>query len=123
MKKPPKKVAHNQSKLQTLLFHSPAQATAHSTKLIFHIMKSRDQTSVLLSVSKTSDTKLSFFEEYVLFQSYDFHSLTFFIQLSYHWFTIVHIFCSHYLPCGKTLQGFFIRHFEYSSQSDFDFFF
>ena len=35
---------------QTLLSHSPAQTTAHSQELIFHIMKSRDQTSVLLSV-------------------------------------------------------------------------
>ena len=32
------------------MFHSPAQTTAHSPELIFHIMKSRDQTSVLLSV-------------------------------------------------------------------------
>ena len=31
-------------------FHRPAQTTAHSPELIFHIMKSRDQTSVLLSV-------------------------------------------------------------------------
>ena len=38
-------------KIQTLLFHSPAQTTAHSPELIFHIMKSRDQTSVLLSVA------------------------------------------------------------------------
>ena len=29
---------------------SPAKTTAHSPELIFHIMKSRDQTSVLLSV-------------------------------------------------------------------------
>ena len=34
----------------THFFHSPAQTTAHSPKLIFHIMKSRNQTSVLLSV-------------------------------------------------------------------------
>jgi hypothetical protein len=34
----------------TLFFHSPAQTTAHSPEWIFHIMKSRDQTSVLLSV-------------------------------------------------------------------------
>ena len=34
----------------TPFFHSPAQTTAHSAELIFHIMKSRDQTSVLLSV-------------------------------------------------------------------------
>ena len=33
--------------------HSP-QPTAHSPELIFHIMKSRDQTSVLLSVTSTS---------------------------------------------------------------------
>ena len=32
-------------------FHSPTQTTAHSPELIFHIMKSRDQTSVLLSVA------------------------------------------------------------------------
>ena len=36
------------------LFHSPAQTTAHSPELIFHIMKSRDQTSVLLSVPQSS---------------------------------------------------------------------
>ena len=38
---------------QTLLFHSPAQTTAHSPELIFHIMNSRDQTSILLSVEET----------------------------------------------------------------------
>ena len=32
-------------------FHSPAQATVHSPKLIFHVMKFRDQKSVLLSVN------------------------------------------------------------------------
>ena len=37
-------VAHNQP--QTLLFHSPGQTAAHSPELIFHIMKSQDQTSV-----------------------------------------------------------------------------
>ena len=43
------KVAHNMA--QTLLFHSPAQTTAHhSQKLIFHNMKSLEQTSVLLPV-------------------------------------------------------------------------
>ena len=31
-------------------FHSPAQTTAHSPELIFQIMKSWEQTSVLLSV-------------------------------------------------------------------------
>ena len=40
-------------KKQALLFHSPAQTTAHSSELIFHIIKSRDQTSVLLSVITT----------------------------------------------------------------------
>ena len=38
---------------QTLLFHSPSQTTAHSPELIFHIIKSQNQTSVLLSVSRT----------------------------------------------------------------------
>ena len=37
---------------QTLFSHCPAQTTAHSPELIFQIMKSRDQTSVLLFVSK-----------------------------------------------------------------------
>ena len=32
---------------QTPFSHSPAQASAHSPKLIFHIKKFRDQTSVL----------------------------------------------------------------------------
>ena len=35
---------------KTLLFHSPAQTRVHSPDLIFHTKKSRDQTSVLLSV-------------------------------------------------------------------------
>ena len=46
----PEKTGLKSCSAQTLLFHSPAQTTAHSTELIFHIMKSRDQTSVLLSV-------------------------------------------------------------------------
>ena len=37
---------------QTPFSHCPAQATANSPKLIFHVMKFRDQTSVLLSVVK-----------------------------------------------------------------------
>ena len=36
---------------QTLLLHSPAQTTAHIPELIFYVMKSRDQTSVLLSMT------------------------------------------------------------------------
>ena len=50
-KKLPSKVAHDQ--LRPFYFtvqSSPAQTTVHSPELIFHIMKSRDQTSVLLSV-------------------------------------------------------------------------
>ena len=48
LKKTLKKVAHNRPKP----FYSTVQPrpTAHSPKLIFHIMKSRDQRSVLLSV-------------------------------------------------------------------------
>ena len=42
------KVAHNWPKPFYFTFHSP--------KLIFHIMKSRDQTSVLLSVVKNIQT-------------------------------------------------------------------
>ena len=47
-KKTLKKVAHNRPKP----YYSTVQprSTAHSPKLIFHIMKSRDQRSVLLSV-------------------------------------------------------------------------
>ena len=37
-------------RVQTLLFHSPAQTTAPSPELIFHTVKALDQTSVLLSV-------------------------------------------------------------------------
>ena len=48
VKKRALKVAHNGLRP----FYPTAQATAHSTKLIFHIMKSQDQTSVLLYVSK-----------------------------------------------------------------------
>jgi len=52
LKKTPKKVAHNRPRP----FYSTVQPrpTANSPKLIFHIMKSRDQTSVLLSVVKNS---------------------------------------------------------------------
>jgi hypothetical protein len=50
VKKQASKVAHNQP---NPFFHSPAQTTAQSPELIFHIMKSRDQTSVLLSVPET----------------------------------------------------------------------
>ena len=47
-KKQASKVAHNQP--NPFFYHSSAQTTAHSPELIFHIMKSRDQTFVLLSV-------------------------------------------------------------------------
>ena len=51
----PEKVKKRASKViigPTPFFHSPAQTTAQSPELIFHIMKSRDQTSVLLSVAR-----------------------------------------------------------------------
>ena len=41
---------------QTLLSHSPAQTTAHSPELIFHIMKVRNQASTLLSVDQSFAT-------------------------------------------------------------------
>ena len=49
----PKKVKNRASKAahnQPGPFFPSVQPTAHIPKLIFHIMKSRDQTSVLLSV-------------------------------------------------------------------------
>ena len=48
VKKRALKVAHNRPK--PFLFHSPAQTTGHSPELIFYTMKSRDQTSILLSL-------------------------------------------------------------------------
>ena len=48
VKKWASKVAHNQPR--PFNFTVQPRPTAHSPKLIFHIMKSRDQTSVLLSV-------------------------------------------------------------------------
>jgi hypothetical protein len=50
LKKPPLKVAYNRPKL---FFYSPAQLTAHSPELIFHIIKCREQGSVLLSAIGT----------------------------------------------------------------------
>ena len=50
MKKQPSKVAHNRPKLYYFTVQPRPQPTAHSRELIFHIMKSWDQTSVLLSV-------------------------------------------------------------------------
>ena len=63
-KKRPWKIEKNTQKscsesAQTPFSHSPVQATAHNPKLIFHIMKFRDQTSVLLSVLKGIDDKNS----------------------------------------------------------------
>ena len=49
MKKRASKVAHNRPR--PFYFTVQPRPTAHSPELIFHIMKSRDQTSVLLSVS------------------------------------------------------------------------
>ena len=44
---------------QTPFSHSPAQASAHSRKLIFHITKFRDQTSVHLSVNFDMPLKMA----------------------------------------------------------------
>ena len=53
-----------QNRPQNLLIighvHSPVQTTAHSPESIFHIIKSRDQTSVLLSVISTGCRKTCF---------------------------------------------------------------
>jgi hypothetical protein len=51
VKKLASKVAHNRPRP----FYSTVQTTAHSPELIFHIMKSRDQTSVLLSVAMSNE--------------------------------------------------------------------
>jgi hypothetical protein len=48
LKKPFIKVAHNRPK-PFISQSSPAQPTAHSPELIFHIIKCREQASVLLS--------------------------------------------------------------------------
>ena len=48
VKKWASKVAHNRPR--PFYFTVQPRPTAHSPELIFHIMKSRDQTSVLLSV-------------------------------------------------------------------------
>ena len=48
LEKLPSKVAHNRPR--PLYFTVQPRPTAHSPELIFHIMKSWDQTSVLLSV-------------------------------------------------------------------------
>ena len=50
VKKRASKVAHNRPR--PFYFTVQPRPTAHSPELIFHIMKSRDQTSVLLSVLK-----------------------------------------------------------------------
>ena len=52
MKKRASKVAHNLPR--TFYFTVQPRPTAHSPELTFHIMKSRDQTSVLLSVIQTN---------------------------------------------------------------------
>ena len=49
VKKRASKVAHNRPR--PFYFTVQPRPTAHSPELIFHIMKSRDQTSVLLSVN------------------------------------------------------------------------
>ena len=51
VKKRASKVAHNRPRPFFPTVQPRPQPTAHSPKLIFHIMKSRDQISVLLSVN------------------------------------------------------------------------
>ena len=53
---------------QTILFHSPSQTTAHSPELIFHTMKSRDQTSVHLSVFLTVVTSVLYYGKEFLYK-------------------------------------------------------
>ena len=48
LKKRSSKIAHNWPK--PFFFHSPAQATAHSPELTFHIINMSQDTSVSLSV-------------------------------------------------------------------------
>ena len=57
VKKRASKIAHNWPRP----FYFTVQTTAHSPELIFHIMKSRDQTSVLLSVLYPPTVKLILF--------------------------------------------------------------
>ena len=54
VKKLASKVAHNRPR--PFYFTVQPRPTAHSPELIFHIMKSRDQTSVLLSVDHMCST-------------------------------------------------------------------
>ena len=59
VKKRASKVAHNRPK--PLYFTVQPRPLAHSPELIFHVMKSRDQTSVLLSVVGLRDPSSPFF--------------------------------------------------------------
>ena len=52
VKKQALKVAHNRPRPFYFTVQPRPQTIAHSTELIFHIMKSRDQISVLLSVAR-----------------------------------------------------------------------
>ena len=53
---------------QTPFSHGPAQASAHSPKLISHFMKFRDQTSVLLFVLKVNLLFVMKFEVWIFFE-------------------------------------------------------
>ena len=56
MKKRASKVTHNRPRPFYFTVQPRPQPTADSPELIFHIMKSRDQSSVLLSVNHTVET-------------------------------------------------------------------
>ena len=53
LKKRASKVAHNRPRPFYFTVQPRPQSTAHCQELIFHIMESRDQTSLLLSVSRS----------------------------------------------------------------------
>jgi hypothetical protein len=60
VKKRASKVAHNRPR--SFYFTVQPRPTAHSPELIFHIMKFRDQTSVLLSVVSTNHKTALYFQ-------------------------------------------------------------
>ena len=60
VKKRASKVAHNPTRPFYFTVQPRPQPTAHSPELIFHVMKYRDQTSVLLSLWMPAFTFLTF---------------------------------------------------------------
>ena len=65
VKKLASKVAHNRPR--PFYFTVQPRPTAHSPELIFHIMKSRDQTSALLFVVRSLDS--NFFSDKIITQT------------------------------------------------------